>query len=304
MKAPSKIYLTVPASGGHFNVDVYRPSHPAFFGDKHVAVFVVMGGDGWRLRSAAGAAGVAAAAYHDVAEMLSGLGVWVFVPSRRGDPQRTSDDAVALAPQFASRLPSALFEDLGPNTGRFTHVSQVEELHALLTHLRSGTLADFRAGRVGVLAISAGAGIAMRFVSEAKEAITTVAFWAASLKSSQWFKGPKAEIFFRGLLEKSSVAYDHSSFVAGICDPANELDALKLPLLFACGATDASEPAQEVDSWTTPREQVVMLSTALNARVGVTEIVKGAGHLMHRELVAWASYEAVITRWFKRTLLS
>jgi len=158
-------YLQVDNSAEHLNVDIYEPAricaeNPPKTGGVP-AIVVAAGGGGKDLLSGDDKRGKHAAAYHDLAEYLAGEGFWVLVPSRRGDPQRTSELRGGLCPLFGHRLPQELFKDHGPNEGFYSHKRQVAELKTVIDHLPQlcGETVDVR--RTGVLGKSAGCGISL-----------------------------------------------------------------------------------------------------------------------------------------------
>lgn len=301
-------YLQVEGSSEHFNVDVYTPetaescqqidSSHGFPG-----IIIVAGGGGKDMLTGTVVRGKHAAAYHDVAECLAANGYWVFVPSRRGDPQRTPEQRLKISGTFKDRLPVELFADVGPNSGTYSHNRQLAELRTLITNLPSLCGGGLDNNRLGVLGKSAGGGVALALASELQSKISSVALWGSSLKTSQWFDGPKADEFFQEVLSARQIHFDRAEFLDEQCDAIDFIKNIRVPLFLACSIPDnySVEPS-EVDRWATVEDQIELLRYAINAHYARVSILKGAEHTMYRGLPSWHNYAVTIKSWFTETL--
>lgn len=307
-----RLYIrTQDGSGEHFNVDVYEPTVPvpdttdAAEADQRgsAAVVIVIGGAGKAASSGSPSAGKHAAAYHDAAIELSAAGLWVFVPSRRGDPTRSPNLRSQVVEPFRHRLPHALFVDEGPNEGLHTHERQVAELEALIRVIPERFHPSVQPFRFGLLGKSAGAGVALRVAAQLPNEVAAVALWGAAKHPSSWFSGPDAAAVFSDVLAARGVRYDRPSFINEICDAADHIGRVAVPLLLACGAPDPeAAPPTEPDKWTSPAEQLELLGMARRSRYARVAVVKGAEHTMYREHAAWLNYASLLRGWFIETL--
>jgi dienelactone hydrolase len=300
-----KAYFGVPGEGEHFNVDVYQPSNPASkrSNPRSPAVIVVAGGGGKSSRPGEAVPGAYLASYHDIAACLADAGFWVFVPSRRGDPCRTPLEQDSLSESLRRRVPSALFAEPGANEGTHSHLRQLAELKAVISRLEDYRGAGLDVERVGLFGKSAGGAVALRLASEMPQLIGSVALWGAALKTSQWFKGPRADEFFRTILDARGIRYDRLQFLNEICDAVDYVAGAQAPLLFGCGTGDPyATPAVAPDTYTNADEQLVMLHYAVHSRRSRVMVVKGAEHTIWRESAAWVPYASSICDWFVETL--
>jgi pimeloyl-ACP methyl ester carboxylesterase len=301
-------YIQVEGSSEHFNVDVYAPDILDNYqqtGPMNCCpgIIIVAGGGGKDMLTGTAPRGKHAAAYHDLAECLAADGSWVFVPSRRGDPQRTPQQRLAISADFQARLPPELFADSGPNDGTYTHLRQVSELRTLITNLPRLCGSGIDTSLLGVIGKSAGGGVALALASEMRGKIVSIALWGSALKTSQWFGGPKADEFFQEILTARQITYDRDEFLGEMCDAIDFIEKIYAPLLLACSMPDpyCGEPP-EVDRWATVEDQIELLRYAVNAHYARMSVVKGAEHTMHRGLPAWRNYAATIKNWFRETL--
>lgn len=302
----NKIYLSVDASDEHFNVDVYEPKLPAMrFPPKDrmlPAIIIICGAGGKDFLTGGQLCGKYAVAYHDLAQHLSDVGFWVFVPARRGDPERSPAAALNISSQFKDRLPVEYWSEEKPNEGLHTHFRQIEELRSLISSFpRSFESVDV--GRIGLIGKSAGGGIALRLAFELGAGhIKSLLLWGCSLRTSQWFRDRPT--FVQKTLVSRSVRIEPDAFLNSICDPIDYVDKVEAPILFSCTAPDpfAPEPP-EPDPYSNPGEQAQLLHYAIRSRNSRASIVKGAEHTMHRTAAAWQNYVGNIEGWFRETLV-
>ena len=300
-------YLQINGSDQHVNVDIYEPAGiDRTLATKGLipAVVIAAGGGGKDLLSGNERRGKHAVGYHDLAEYLAGEGFWVLVPSRRGDPQRTPELRSTLSHLFTERLPCEFFLDHGPNVGNYSHQRQANELKTVIERLPELCGRTVDVTRVGLLGKSAGCGVSLCVASAMGERVAALALWCGSLKSSQWFSGPKADDFFKGILSDRQIRYERAAFVNDICDAVEFVGGVHVPILFACTLSDSygSEPTER-DPYATAEEQLQLLHYAVNAHYARVTIIKGAEHTMYRELPAWRSYTLTLGNWFKEVLM-
>lgn len=302
-----KLYLKVDGSDERINIDIYPPQLPDAGGGlanrPRPAILVACGGGGKDPSAGKSLIGKLAASYHDLGESFSHAGFWTIIPSRRGDPLRTINVRPNLAANFRKRLPDQLFADEGPNQGRYSHRQQVAELRWLIENITENFGPDLDASRVGVLGDSAGGGVALALAAELNERIASVALWGSALRTSQWFTGPKAESFFKEVLDASGVRYDRNGFLLELCDAVDFVGRVRAPMLFACAVADPYAPVPtKPDKWSSIGEQIELMRYAIHSRYGKMIAVKGAEHTMYSEHPAWHPYISALTGWFKETL--
>jgi alpha-beta hydrolase superfamily lysophospholipase len=294
-----KLYLAVDQE--HFNVDVFLPADIRPERKAAPGIVMVIGGGGKDLLTGE-PRGKYAAAYHDMAVHFSDAGFWVFLPSRRGDPSRTRASLHLTAPSFRDRLCETA-QDENPNEGKHTHLKHVAELKILVQNLTRYEIRGLDLSRLGILGKSAGGGVALRLVSELSDRFASVALWGSALRTSQWFRGPKSDEFFRDVLDNRRVAYDRAAFLAEMCDAIDFVGDVTAPMLAACAAPDPYAPlVPETDRWSSPEEQLQLLKYATNCRQARSTVVKGAEHTMYRELAAWRQCANTLSSWFAETL--
>jgi alpha-beta hydrolase superfamily lysophospholipase len=285
-----KLYLAVDQE--HFNVDVYLPAGIRPERNAAPGIVMVIGGGGKDLLTGE-PRGKYAVAYHDIAVHFSDAGFWVFLSSRRGDPSRTRASLHLTAPSFRDRLLCKAAQD----------EKHVAELKILLQNLTRYEIRGLDLSRLGILGKSAGGGVALRLVSELSDRFASVALWGSALRTSQWFRGPKGDEFFKDVLDKRRVAYDRAAFLAEMCDAIDFVNAVTAPMLAACAAPDPYAPlVPETDRWSSPEEQLQLLKYAVSCRQARSVVVKGAEHTMYREHAAWRQYAQILSSWFAETL--
>lgn len=295
-----KLYLAVDHE--HFNVDVYVPTLMRPTRKAAPGIVMVIGGGGKDVLTGE-PRGKYAAAYHDIAAHFSDAGFWVFLPSRRGDPSRTRASLTVTSPLFRDRLLCQAAQDENPNEGQHTHLKHVAELKILIQSLALYESRGLDLSRLGVLGKSAGGGVALRLVSVLPDRFVSVALWGSALRTSQWFRGPKGDEFFKDVLDKRRVAYDRAQFLADMCDAIDFVGAVTAPMLAACAAPDPYAPlVPETDRWSSPEEQLQLLKYAVSCRQARSVVVKGAEHTMYREHAAWRQYAHILSSWFSETL--
>ncbi|MCI0538888.1 MAG: hypothetical protein L0Z50_27085 [Verrucomicrobiales bacterium] len=301
-----KLYLKTAGGKERINIDVYKPQSTDSQSnvDRRPAIIIVCGGGGKDARTGSPLVGKHAAGYHDLGEALSRAGFWGIIPSRRGDPQRTTDLQANLAAQFRLRLPEALLQDEGPNDGVHSHRQHVAELTWLVENLDSIFGAELDTGRIGIIGKSAGGGVALAVAAESGKRITSVALWGSALKTSQWFAGPKADSFFQEVLDKRGVHYHRETFLQEMCDSIDFVGQVESPTLFACSMSDPYAPVPpEPDKWSSVSEQIELMRYATRCRYAKVVGLKGAEHTMYAEQPMWRAYASTLTQWFDETLV-
>ena len=301
-----KLYLKTAGGNDRINIDVYKPQADGALSNKkrYPAVVVVCGGGGKDACTGSPLIGKYVARYHDLGEALSRAGFWAFIPSRRGDPQQTSEMYANLAPQFRSRLPKVLFQDDGPNEGLHSHRNQVAELIWLVENIPSIFGPDVDVRHVGFIGKSAGGGVALAAAAELGKRVASVALWGSALRTSQWFGGPKADSFFEEVLNKRGTRYNRETFLRDMCDAIDFVNQVESPTLFACAVADPYAPKPpEPDKWSSLNEQIELMRYAIRCRYAKVVGVKGAEHTMFAEHPAWEAYVSTLIGWFAETLL-
>lgn len=303
-----KLYVKVGGSDERINIDIYPPQVPdaggGFENRRRPVILVVCGGGGKDPRTGSPLVGKHAAGYHDLGEAFSRAGFWGIIPSRRGDPQRTTELRGNLAPEFRHRLPEELLHDEGPNDGDHSHRRHVTELTWLVETLPSIFGSDLDVRRVRILGKSAGGGVALAAAAELGERIASVALWGSALTTSQWFAGPKSDLHFDKVLDQRGIQYNKGMFLHDVCDAIAFVGQVASPTLFTCAVPDPyAEKPPERDPWTSLEEQVELMRYAIRCRYAKVVGVKGAEHTMFAEHPAWEAYVSTLVGWFAETLL-
>lgn len=275
---PDMIVLKAGKLQQCFVVDLYHPHKMGVMSSERLpAIVVVIGGGG----KTGHPPEKYIRCYHDLGFTLAQAGFYTLIPSRRGDPRRPEAPA--------------------PNEGEHTHANHLEELASVMAYLQSQTEVD--SNRIGLYGKSAGAGITLEYAAGHPDQIQSIALWGAALTTSQWFLSSKADQFFEHVFWSRNISVNKERFCQHFSDAITYVSQVPQPLLLACSAPDPYAPSPVApDKWTTPEQQLQLLSYSIQSRYAQVAIIKGAVHTMYSAMPKFNEYAQLLVNWFQTTL--